>query len=44
MWIVIKHEGQKRPLGKTVLLLMVYIFAALTTELSDVGKFVRISN
>ena len=44
MWIEITHEGQKGTLGRTVLRLMVYIFAALTTEQSEVGKFVRISN
>ena len=38
------HEGQKRTLVSTILGPLAYTLAALTTELSQEGNFVRISN
>ena len=41
---MVTHEGQKRALVSTVVGPPTYVLAALTTVLSEVGKFVRISN
>ena len=41
---MVTHEGQKRALVNTILGPLAYTLSVLTTELSEEGNFVRISN
>ena len=43
MWNMVTYESQKRALMSITLGLLTYIFAALTTEITDRGSLARIS-